>query len=151
MRLQLEQRKGLAMEHADLIKHLSSETVYTEYELRAFFRVFSKIVRESLASGQDVQINGIGKIQNKLGKARKGRNPKTGESVDIPPKRRLKFKTCTELEMMMRAAGNKIHEDPDRFLKGKDNGEIRSSNRPRERKNGSARKTLPKVWLSSYR
>lgn len=99
------------MEHADILRRLSERTNYTERELRQLFSVFATIVREALVSGQDVHINGIGKLINKLCKPKKGRNPKTGEVITIPAKRRIRFKTCTALEMAMRAAGNPLKED----------------------------------------
>ena len=117
----------MIMEHSDAIKKLASQTRYTEYELRQLFRVYATMVREALVSGQDVHINGIGKLINKLCKPKKGRNPKTGEAITIPAKRRIRFKACTSLEMAMRAAGNPLKEDPlARFgLKEKDDGKVR--------------------------
>ena len=116
------------MEHADTIRKLSYQVGYTERELRHIFVEFAALVREALVSGQDVHINGIGKLLNKLCKPKKGRHPKTGETIVIPAKRRIRFQTCTALEMAMRSAGNPLKDDPlKRFgLKEKVDGKVRS-------------------------
>lgn len=125
------------MLHPDLMKQLALKVGYTERELKQIFVAYATLVREALVAGHDVNINGIGKLINKLCKAKKGRHPKTGEALIIPPKRRIRFKTCTALEMAMRAAGNPVKEDPlARFgLKENSDGEVRSSARSREREN----------------
>lgn len=112
--------KGVeAMEHSDTMRRLAAETNYTERELRQLFSIFARIVREALVSGQDVHINGIGKLVNKLRAPRKGRNAKTGLPVNIPAKRRISFRTCVMLEIMMREAGNPLEENPAKRFLGK--------------------------------
>lgn len=145
-------RKGVVMEHADLIRQLAEETMYTEYELRKLFQIFARLVREALVTGQDVHINGIGKLINKLCKPKKGRHPQTGVPITIPAKRRIRFKTCTALENMMRAVGNPLEEDPlKRFLKGASHGQVRSSARPGEGEDRSRGKDVPKVRTTDHR
>lgn len=56
------------------------------------------IIGEKLAGGDRVHLGGFGIFSVKPTKARKGRNPSTGEPVDIPAGRALKFKPAAELK-----------------------------------------------------
>ncbi|MEK6673914.1 MAG: HU family DNA-binding protein [Nitrospirota bacterium] len=49
-------------------------------------------IKETLAKGGKIEIRGFGNFRLKNRMARKARNPKTGESVDVPAKRVLYFK-----------------------------------------------------------
>jgi DNA-binding protein HU-beta len=48
-------------------------------------------IAETLAAGEEVNITGFGKFKPVATKARTGRNPKTGDPVDIPAKTVVKF------------------------------------------------------------
>ena len=52
---------------------------------------------ESLKKEGRVRIAGIGTFKIRQMKARKARNPKTGESVDVPAKKKVAFKASPEL------------------------------------------------------
>jgi integration host factor subunit beta len=62
--------------------------------------IFSSI-KEALAKGGKVEIRGFGNFKLRSRKARKARNPKTGESVDVPPKKVPYFKVGKELREMI--------------------------------------------------
>lgn len=49
-------------------------------------------MKEALAKGEKIEIRGFGNFRLKERKPRKARNPKTGESVDVPGKMALHFK-----------------------------------------------------------
>ena len=52
---------------------------------------------EALAQGSRIEIRGFGSFAVKLRPAREGRNPRTGETVQIPEKRSPHFKIGKEL------------------------------------------------------
>ncbi|NOZ68631.1 MAG: integration host factor subunit beta [Deferribacteres bacterium] len=58
-------------------------------------------IKEALAKGGKVEIRGFGNFRLRSRKARKARNPKTGESVDVPPKKVPYFKVGKELREMV--------------------------------------------------
>lgn len=58
-------------------------------------------IKGSLAKGGKVEIRGFGNFKLRGRKARKARNPKTGESVDVPPKKVPYFKVGKELREMV--------------------------------------------------
>jgi integration host factor subunit beta len=49
-------------------------------------------IKKALMSGEKIEIRGFGNFRLKLRKPRKARNPKTGESVEVPGKKVLYFK-----------------------------------------------------------
>ena len=58
-------------------------------------------IKDSLANGGKVEIRGFGNFKLRSRNARKARNPKTGESVDVPPKKVPYFKVGKELREMV--------------------------------------------------
>jgi integration host factor subunit beta len=47
-------------------------------------------IKKALMSGEKIEIRGFGNFRLKNRNPRKARNPKTGESVDVPGKKRSK-------------------------------------------------------------
>ena len=59
--------------------------------------IFEKIT-EALAGGDRVEIRGFGAFSVREREARVGRNPKTGEAVEVPAKKTPFFKVGKELK-----------------------------------------------------
>ncbi|MGD0230906.1 MAG: integration host factor subunit alpha [Syntrophorhabdales bacterium] len=82
------------------------EIVTTVYEKLGFSKRessdivehFFKLVKERLAQGENVKISGLGNFVVKDKKARKGRNPQTGEEIEIAPRRVLSFRLSQVLK-----------------------------------------------------
>lgn len=62
--------------------------------------VFARIASE-LEAGDEVSINNFGKFVVKTRAARQGRNPSTGETVQIPEKNAVQFKPAKALKDMV--------------------------------------------------
>ncbi|UCH45297.1 MAG: integration host factor subunit beta [Nitrospiraceae bacterium] len=58
-------------------------------------------VKDALAKGGKGEIRGFGNFKLRSRNARKARNPKTGEGVDVPPKKVPYFKVGKELREMV--------------------------------------------------
>lgn len=58
---------------------------------KAVVAVFDSI-KKALVAGDKVQIIGFGTFENRTRSARKGRNPRTGEEIDIGPSKLPSFK-----------------------------------------------------------
>jgi len=69
-------------EHNGFIRKKSSET----------FATIPKIIKSTLASGEEVLISGFGRFSVKEKRERIGRNPATGEDMVLAPRRGVKFK-----------------------------------------------------------
>jgi len=57
-----------------------------------------EVIREQLITGNDIDVFGFGKLENKIRKARKGRNPASGIEIEIPEKRAVGFKPAKKLK-----------------------------------------------------
>jgi nucleoid DNA-binding protein len=64
-------------------------------------KAFYAIIREALAQGQGISLSGLGSFSVVLRAARMGRNPGTGESIAIPARRRIHFKTAKGLRELL--------------------------------------------------
>lgn len=83
---------------ADIVDQVAQETGLTKSQAAdAFDAVFDAIV-DNLVDEERVQIPGFGSFTNKVRAARKGRNPATGETIQIPASNYCKFKQSGELK-----------------------------------------------------
>ena len=75
------------MNKSDLVDALASSTGMTKADasraLDALFGPSKGIIAKTLKKGKRVQITGFGTFEAKKRKARKGRNPRTGETIKI--------------------------------------------------------------------
>lgn len=69
---------------ADFTLLISNELGVTRREARAFIEAYHKNIKEQLAKGNSVDFIGFGKYELRERSARKGRNPQTGELIQIP-------------------------------------------------------------------
>jgi DNA-binding protein HU-beta len=70
---------------------MSKDAGITALQAAKAFSSLLEGVKNTLKSGGKVTFSGFGSFEVKQRKARKGRNPKTGAEVAIPPKNRIKF------------------------------------------------------------
>jgi integration host factor subunit beta len=69
--------------------------------------IFDSVVR-SLRAGDKIEIRGFGSFRTRQRKPRVGRNPKTGERVEVPAKKIPFFKPSKELKDLV----NESHGAP---------------------------------------
>jgi DNA-binding protein HU-beta len=75
------------MNKSDLVDALASEAGMTKADasraVDALFAPDGGVISGALKSGQRVQITGFGTFESKQRKARMGRNPRTGQAIQI--------------------------------------------------------------------
>lgn len=62
------------------------------------FKAMIEGIKDSLKRGKRVTFSGFGSFEIKKTNARKGRNPRTGEDIFIPKKKRVKFNPSKSLK-----------------------------------------------------
>lgn len=72
--------------------HIADMTGYSEQSVETVLNAFIQYVKTSIQHGDDVQITNFGTFHHTDLKKRPGRNPRTGESITLPPSRRPRFK-----------------------------------------------------------
>lgn len=80
-----------------LVTALSKEMGCKKYDAEEFLNAFINVMRECLLAGDTVKIISLFKAEVKEYKGRIGRNPKTGNPVDIPPHKRVKITASESL------------------------------------------------------
>ena len=86
------------MNKADLITALKNETGLTKTEAESVVNVFFNQMANALANGERAEIRGLCSFYVKNYKPYTGRNPKTGEPINIKPKNLPFFKCGKELK-----------------------------------------------------
>jgi len=62
-------------------------------------------IKEALSRNEKIEIRGFGNFRLKERQPRKARNPKTGESVDVPSKMAVRFKAGKALRESLNGEG----------------------------------------------
>jgi DNA-binding protein HU-beta len=79
------------MNNADLAERLAADHGLSKADARkAVDSVFAAII-DAAASGDEVALSGFGKFKAKDTAAREGRNPATGDKIQIAASRKLTF------------------------------------------------------------
>jgi integration host factor subunit beta len=86
------------MNKLDLIAALRNEAKLTKSEAAAVVDLFFNEMANALAKGERVEIRGLCSFFVKEYKSYQGRNPITGESVQVAPKKLPFFKCGQELK-----------------------------------------------------
>ena len=76
---------------------LSKKMGCTKQDATGFLNAFMDVMREYLLAGDTVKIMNLFKAEVKEYKGRIARNPRTGESVDIPSHKRVKITASESL------------------------------------------------------
>lgn len=86
------------MNKLELISTLKDRANLTKSEAADVIRIFFDSLSDSFVKGERVEIRGLCSFHIKEYKSYVGRNPKTGQKVEIPPKRLPFFKCGKELK-----------------------------------------------------
>ncbi len=76
----------------DMVSFLANETNLPHSVCIKLIHTLPEMIRAGLESDGNVLFPYLGKFELKTRKARKGRNPKTGEVIEIPEKKVVSFK-----------------------------------------------------------
>ena len=82
---------------ADLSRYLMERLELGKKDADLLVATFLASIIESLRIGEGVELRGFGSFRLRDRKARQGRNPRSGESIQVPPKRVAYFKLGKEL------------------------------------------------------
>jgi DNA-binding protein HU-beta len=83
---------------ADLIERVSKNTKIPKVHIQNLINATIDVIEESVAAGEPVKIAGFGTFLRSRQAEKKGRNPKTGTSVIIPPQNVPKFRPSKDFK-----------------------------------------------------
>jgi nucleoid DNA-binding protein len=97
------------MTKADLVERVAEKTGLTRTDVAATVDSFLDAVKHSLENGSNIEIRGFGTFKIKPRKARKARNPRTGDVVPVPDRKIPVFKPSNEFKnLVMNSETNKM-------------------------------------------
>lgn len=79
------------MKTSDLIDQIAQSTDRSKTEVKEILDALLDGILAAAKTGEDVNLTGFGKFSVRQRAARQGRNPATGESIEIPASRKLAF------------------------------------------------------------
>lgn len=88
----MEKNVSNTKDKADLVAAVAEATGVSKSQVDEILTETFGTIRGWAAGGSTVSFPGFGKFEEKIRAARAGRNPATGESIQIPEKRSLTFK-----------------------------------------------------------
>lgn len=83
---------------ADLVQTVAEKTGESKKAVQPVVEAVFETIQEHLTKGENVQIIGFGNFEVRERAARKGRNPQTGEEIEIPASKVPAFKAGKALK-----------------------------------------------------
>src|SRR3954467_5715472 len=94
------------MTKAELVDEVARVVQLTKKQAETILNIVFDSIVDSLRAGQKIELRGFGSVRLRSRKSRTGRNPKTGEKVEVPSKKIPYFKPGKELKELI----NKVME-----------------------------------------
>lgn len=82
----------MSITKADIVDKLHKDASFSKKEAAELVDLVFRIIKETLSKGEKVKISGFGNFSIRDKSIRVGRNPQTGEAMDISARRVLTFK-----------------------------------------------------------
>jgi integration host factor subunit alpha len=92
---------------AHIVENLLAENLFTKTESAQIIETLFELLKQSLEKGEDILISGFGKFCVLEKSQRRGRNPQTGEPIELSSRRVVTFKCSGILR-------NKINREEER-------------------------------------
>ena len=86
------------MTKKEIVKQISERIGMTQLKTKEIVQLTFDAIVDTLLEDKRIELRNFGVFEVKQRKARKARNPRTGERVDVPPKNVVTFKPGKEME-----------------------------------------------------
>lgn len=90
------------MTKKDIVLKITDTTGIKQVDVKTIVQKTFDVIVESLARNEKVELRNFGVFKIKERKARFGRNPRTGESVPVPPRKVVVFKPGLEMKQRIK-------------------------------------------------
>ena len=94
---------GATMTKAELVEEVSRVSDLTKKHSEVIVDTVFRSIIVALQRGEKIELRGFGSFRLRKREPRKGRNPKTGARVEVPPKQVPYFKPGKELKDLINA------------------------------------------------
>jgi integration host factor subunit alpha len=110
----------MAMTKADLVESVHTQVGFSKKEATDLVELVFETLKSSLAEGGKVKISGFGNFVVREKRSRVGRNPQTGQSIEISARRVLTFRPSQILRSAVNDALAQKPIDPSQIHAGRE-------------------------------
>jgi integration host factor subunit alpha len=89
------------MTKADLVEKIFEKIGLSKKEAQEIIEILFDTMKLTFMEGESVKISGFGTFNVRKKMARRGRNPKTGDDLEITPRRVITFRASNQLKAAM--------------------------------------------------
>jgi integration host factor subunit alpha len=89
------------MTKADLVDIIFGKVGLSKIESQNIIEMIFETIRLTLVEGESVKVSGFGTFNVKKKNARRGRNPKTGDELQITPRRVVTFRASNHFKELI--------------------------------------------------
>ncbi len=89
------------MTKADLVDIIFGKVGLSKIESQNIIEMIFDTIRVTLVEGESVKVSGFGTFNVKKKNARRGRNPKTGDELQITPRRVITFRASNHFKELI--------------------------------------------------
>jgi len=89
------------MTKADIVERVYDTVGISKRESSEIVETVLEIIKTNLENGEDVKISGFGNFTVREKRPRRGRNPQTGDEIEISARRVLTFKPSQVLKKVL--------------------------------------------------
>jgi nucleoid DNA-binding protein len=99
---QARPRESFIVTKKEIVKQIADRIELTQLKTKEIVQLTFDAIVDTLLEDRRIELRNFGVFEVKLRKARKARNPRTGDKVDVPPKYVVTFKPGKEMEERVR-------------------------------------------------
>jgi len=96
----------MTLTKADIVENLNNEIGLNKREAKELVDMLFNDIKNLLSEGHEVKLSGFGNFQLRDKSSRPGRNPRTGEDVEISARRVVTFKSGHKLRESVKTLTN---------------------------------------------
>jgi integration host factor subunit alpha len=89
------------MTKADLVDIIFGKVGLSKIESQNIIEMIFETIKQTLVEGESVKVSGFGTFNVKKKNARRGRNPKTGDELQITPRRVVTFRASNHFKELI--------------------------------------------------
>ena len=96
----------MTLTKSDIVEDLNNEIGLNKREAKELVEMLFNDIKNLLSEGHEVKLSGFGNFQLRDKSPRPGRNPRTGEDVEISARRVVTFKSGQKLKESVKTLTN---------------------------------------------
>ncbi|MBM4135580.1 MAG: integration host factor subunit alpha [Nitrospira sp.] len=86
------------MTKADLVDAIFEKVGLSKKEAQEIIEILFDTIKQTFIEGESVKISGFGTFNVRKKMSRRGRNPRTGEDIEITPRKVITFRVSNQLK-----------------------------------------------------